>query len=144
MKAIFVNPDGRALPDALARRAVTEVMSNPVVCVTADATLGEALRAMVGSGHRHVVAIHGSGPCLGVLADRVVAAAWAHQADALELASVSSVLEPQAAVVTRSARVTDAARLMRVAGVDAVAVIDEFGHPVGIVTGSDLVALLAA
>jgi CBS domain-containing protein len=56
---------------------------------------------------------------------------------------VSSLLDPAAAVVGAEATVADAARLMRNAGVDAVAVVDAHGLAVGIVTGSDLVALPA-
>jgi len=42
------------------------------------------------------------------------------------------------------AKVLDVARFMRATGTDAVAVADAGGQPVGIVTGTDLVALLAA
>jgi CBS domain-containing protein len=39
--------------------------------------------------------------------------------------------------------VLDAARMMRDTGTDAVVIADEAGAPVGIVTGTDLVGLLA-
>ncbi|TNH31122.1 CBS domain-containing protein [Micromonospora orduensis] len=45
--------------------------------------------------------------------------------------------------MSTEARVIDAARLMRAGGVEAVAIVDADGNPVGIVTGSDLIALLA-
>jgi CBS domain-containing protein len=41
------------------------------------------------------------------------------------------------------AHLVDAARLMRETGVDAVAVVNADRHPVSILTGSDLVSLLA-
>jgi CBS domain-containing protein len=87
--------------------------------------------------------VDGAGRCVGVLADRAVAAAWAHDPGALARVPVAAGLDPDPAVVDSDARVGDAARLMRTAGVDAVVVVDPAGLPVGIVTGSDLIALLA-
>lgn len=143
MKAVFVSrrePDGLG---ALARRAVRHVMSSPVVCVSHDATPAEALRAMVRAHHRHLVVIDGAGNCLGVIADRAVAAAWAHDPDALDRGTVEALIEPEPAFVQEGARVVDAARLMRAGGVDAVAVVNADGHPVGILTGTDLIAIIA-
>jgi CBS domain-containing protein len=74
MKAVYVSrrePDG---PGTLAWRSITHVMSSPVVCVTADASPAEAERVMISRRHRHVVVIDGFGRCLGVLADRALAA----------------------------------------------------------------------
>lgn len=143
MKAIHIAaPDPYAPPAPLARRPISQVMSKPPACVTASAKLETALLAMVGSGLRHLVVLDESGRCVGVLADRAIAAAWADGPDALSCRRVSSVLEPEPATVGVQASVIDAARLMCRAGVDAVAVVDAQGAAVGIVTGSDLVALL--
>nr|WP_281369180.1 CBS domain-containing protein [Phytohabitans rumicis] len=120
-----------------------EVMSSPVTSVSADMTLGDALRVMVRLGHRHLVAVDTDGRCLGVLADRAVTAAWAHDPNSLSVRPVRSALQPASAVVGSRARVLDVARLMRSTGVDAVAVAEADGQPIGIVTGTDLVALLA-
>lgn len=144
MKAIYIagpEPDGGA--GRLARLPVTEAMSSPVFSVAVDVLLGDALQAMVRTGRRHLVAVDGGGRCLGVLADRAVAAAWAHDPAAMSRLSVAAALDPDPTVVNADARVVDAARLMRAAGVDAVAIIDADGLPVAIITGSDLIALLA-
>jgi CBS domain-containing protein len=91
-------------------------MGGPAVTVSVGAMLDEALLKMVRAGLRHLAVVDGGGHCLGVLSDRAIAAAWA----------------------------TDyTARLMGASGVDAVAVVDDQGRPVGLVTGSDLVRLLA-
>ncbi|SCF03596.1 CBS domain-containing protein [Micromonospora coriariae] len=144
MKAIYIagrEPDGG--PGRLATRPVTEVMSSPVFSVDVDILLGDALEALVRTGRRHLVAVDGAGRCLGVLADRAVAAAWAHDHAALSRLTVAAALDPDPATVSTDARVIDAARLMRAGGIDAVAIVDADGRPVGIVTGSDLIALLA-
>jgi CBS domain-containing protein len=143
MKAVYV---ARREPDTLgvlARRSVKHAMSSPVVCVSAAATPGEALRAMVSARHRHLLVIDDAGHFLGVLADRAVAAAWAHDPDALDRGTVAGLLDPEPAFVGETDRVVDAARKMRAGGVDAVAVVNATGHPVGILTGTDLIALIA-
>jgi CBS domain-containing protein len=145
MKAIHVgNTHDAAKPDPLASRPANLVMTSPVVCVTADMPLGAALRTMVNAGSRHLVVVDRDGRCLGVLADRAVAAAWAYNPAALDATTVGLVLDRDAALVGESTQLAAVASRMRSAGIDAVAVVDTDRHPVGIVTGSDLVALLAA
>ena len=140
MKAIYSAPERTG---DLARRPVTTVMSRPVASVPEDMVLGDALRAMVRLRHRHLVVLGRDGGCVGVLADRAIAAAWAHDPQSLSVRPVRSALPGPPAVVGEGAKVLDVARLMRVTGVDAVVVVDPDGRPAGIVTGTDLVALLA-
>jgi CBS domain-containing protein len=143
MKAIYVgNTHDRPRVDPLGRRPVNAVMTSPVICVTDGMCLGDALRTMVNAHRRHLVVVDADGRCRGVLADRAVAAAWAHNPDALGVTPVASVLDPDPALVGESTNLAAVASRMRSAGVDAVAVVDAEGRPVGIVTGSDLVALL--
>ncbi|MEV4416048.1 CBS domain-containing protein [Catellatospora sp. NPDC049609] len=127
----------------LAWRRISEVMTSPVRHVETSTTLGEALAEMVRDGLRHLVVTDEGGRCVGVLADRCVVAAWAAEPASLTYRRVSSVLDRTPAVVAADAAVMDAARLMRTECVDAVAVVDARGVAVGVVTGSDLVALLA-
>jgi predicted transcriptional regulator len=144
MKAIYVgSAQDRPKADPLGRRPVNAVMTSPVICVTGSMSLGDALRTMVNTHCRHLVVVDADGHCRGVLADRAVAAAWAHNPDALGVTPVISVLDPNPALVGESTNLAAVASRMRSAGVDAVAVVDVEGRPVGIVTGSDLVALLA-
>jgi CBS domain-containing protein len=143
MKAIYVSsrqPFGIA--EELARRSVTGVMSSPVASVSEDMLLGDALRVMVRLRHRHLVVVDGDGRCVGILADRAVASAWAEDPTSLSVRPVRSALPKAPALVGAQAKVLDVARLMRSAGADAVAVVDGTGQPMGIVTGTDLVALL--
>jgi CBS domain-containing protein len=89
------------------------------------------------------VVIDETGRCVGVLSDRAIAAAWASDFNALAVRAVASALEPEPATISALDEVIDAAIMMRAHGIDAVAVTDAEGRPVGIVTGSDLVAMLA-
>ncbi|HEX6497483.1 MAG TPA: CBS domain-containing protein [Micromonosporaceae bacterium] len=133
-----------ARPVATADRTVPEVMTQPVVAVLADTTTWDALTAMVGTGLRHLVVVDPADHCLGVLSDRAVAAAWAHDPVAFGESTVVELVDPQPAVLPVDATVRQAAAVMRARQVDAVVVVDDSAHPLGIVTSSDLVALLAA
>ncbi|SNT60841.1 CBS domain-containing protein [Asanoa hainanensis] len=141
MKAIYTGREG--ISPSLGTRPVRRIMSAPPVCVAGSASLGAALRTMVRAGRRHLVVVNRDGTCGGVLADRTIVAAWARHAAALDTTTVDAALDQGAVVVDEGISVARAARLMRGAGVDAVAVVDASLRPVGIVTGSDIVALLA-
>jgi CBS domain-containing protein len=144
MKAIYVeNHDPLADGVNAARRRVTTVMSSPVTCVPIAMPLSEALQTMVRAGLRHLAVLDHDGRFIGILSDRAIASAWATDPGGLAYTTASTVLEPGPATVSRAAHVLDAARVMRAAGTDAVAVLDEAGTIIGIVTGSDLIAQLA-
>ena len=127
----------------LVSRPVTGVMSSPAVAILRSARLGSALAALTRTGLRHLAVVDDQGRCAGIVADRTIAAAWAADPMALECVVVAAVLEPRPALVGADASVGDVARVMHTDGVDAVAVIDRGGRPVGLVTGSDLIALMA-
>lgn len=122
---------------------VEEVMSRPVLSMTADALLGDTLAVMVQTGRRHLAVVDDGFRCLGVVGDRAVAAAWAVDPTSLACTRVGRILDPRPSVVGTDATVQDVARAMYLDCVDAVAVIDRAGRPVGIVTGGDLIALIA-
>jgi len=141
MKAIYIDQRGTGVDPA--HRSVRAVMSTPVSCVGPAVTLGRALQTMAAQGLRHLVVVDDAGRYQGILSDRAVAAAWAADFGCLPRVPVAAVLDTRLACVSADARVIDAARKMRAAGSDAVAVLDPDGTVLGIVTGSDLVALLA-
>jgi CBS domain-containing protein len=129
--------------DDLVGRSVRDAMSRPVLSVTVDVVLSDVLAAMVRTGLRHLAVIDDGARCVGVVSDRAVAAAWAADPTALAYMPVGQVLERRPSVVGADATVGDVAQAMYVDGVDAVAVIDRAGTPIGMVTGGDLVALMA-
>jgi len=122
---------------------VVDLMSHPTICVTPEATLAEALSAMLRSGIRHIVVVEPDGTCLGILTDRAVTAAWAADPSALSWQTAGALLDPLPAVVSATATVSDAARMMFRDRVDAVAVVDDAGRAVGVLTVTDLVVLMA-
>lgn len=143
MKAIYISAREGDSRDHLAQRPIAEVMSKPVITVSMNALLEDALIQMVKTGVRHLAVVDDQGRYLGMLSDRAIASAWASDYDALSHRYVTAALDFQPSKLDYRCTVVDAARLMRKAGVDAVAVVDSSRRPIGIVTGSDLVCLLA-
>jgi CBS domain-containing protein len=143
MKAIYISPREASGRTRLGRRPIVKVMSSPPIVVSERELLDDALVKMINSGVRHLVVVDDTGRCVGVLSDRAITAVWATDFNALAVRSVGSALDPQPATVRVQDEVTDVVAMMRAHGIDAVAVTDTEGRPVGIVTSGDLVALLA-
>ena len=122
---------------------VRSVMSAPVLAVTVDSTLQDALAALVNTGLRHLAVVDASGHCRGLLADRAIAAVWVRDPGALARRRVADLVSGHPPAVHPQAPVTAVARIMVHSGVDAVPVVDATGHLVGIVTTTDLVRALA-
>ena len=123
--------------------AVTTVMSHPVLALSTSAFFSDALHALVTHGLRHLAVVDDTGRCVGLLADRTVAAEWAGRPMAFVRRTVGSVCGDPRPIVDRRASVAAAARMMRRCGTDAVIVVDPDGRPLGILTGGDVIALLA-
>jgi CBS domain-containing protein len=123
--------------------AVTTVMSRPVLAVPVSAFFSDALHALVSHGLRHLAVVDEEGRCVGLLADRTVAAEWAAHPMAFVRRAVVSACDDRQAIVDRDATVATAARMMRSCATDAVIVVDPDRRPLGILTGGDVIALLA-
>ncbi|GAA1636859.1 HPP family protein [Catellatospora bangladeshensis] len=144
MKAIYATPVlVGARRCSWTRRPVAEVMSSPALAAPSSVPLDHALQQMLVGGFRHLAIVDEQGRCIGVLAARAIAAASAGRHVLGEL-TAAEVLDHEAAVLDSRAVVVDAARLMRSAAVDAVALVDDTGCPVGMLTSSDLIKLIAS
>lgn len=127
----------------LVTQPVREVMSHPVLAVTTATTLDIVLGTMVRSGLRHVAVVDRRGVCQGVVSDRAVTAIWAAAPSALAHMTVGEVLDVRPALIPPEAVVGDVARRLYHDRIDAAAVIDRGGRPIGMVTVSDLIGVLA-
>ena len=130
-------------PVDVAERPVVSLMSQPVFAIPVDASLDDALRALLIAGLRHLVVVDAVGQFVGVLGDRQVAAAWAHDPGALNTVTIGEVLDTCPPIVTRTATLRTVARVMRNHLTDVVVVVDPGRVPVGIVTAGDIVAAVA-
>jgi len=128
-------------PGRLGRRPVVEVMTLPAPILADNVPLIEAAAAMVRLGVHCAAVVDRRGRCLGVLDDRTAVSTWS--ADRTTRRTVASALSATPAVIAASAVISQAAQLMRTAGVDALAITDQRDRPVGVLTKSDLIALLS-
>jgi CBS domain-containing protein len=129
----------RIRPEAV---TVGQIMSQPAVAVDAQETAWVALQHLTSSGLRHLVVVSGD-RCIGVLSDRHVAAAWPFGELSRRTQLVLDLLGDARPSVTAGTSAGEAARAMLDAGVDALPVVDAHNRIVGLVTGSDLLKLLA-
>jgi CBS domain-containing protein len=129
----------RIRPEAV---TVGQIMSQPAVAVDAQETAWVALQRLTSSGLRHLVVVSGD-RCIGVLSDRHVAAAWPFGELSRRTQVVLDLLGDTRPSVTAGTTAGEAARAMLDASVDALAVVDAHNRVVGLVTGSDLLRLLA-
>jgi CBS domain-containing protein len=127
---------------------VGDVMTWPVVVIDSGATLAIALERFVASRLRHLVVIRyepdGGPRCIGVLADRHLAACWPLEPTMLEGRTVADVLPHPQSYVRPEDSLETAAASMLTGGQEAVPAIDEDGNVVGIVTVTDVLAAVAA
>jgi CBS domain-containing protein len=124
---------------------VREVMSGHVVTISTTNTLSDVLDRFRVTGLRHLVITDDeTGACAGVVSDRTVSAIWPGLAMSGLERRVAEVLNPDRSTVRAEDTVNAAARRMLDAGGDTLPVIDASAEVVGIVTGSDLLGVLAS
>ena len=121
---------------------VRAVMSSTVVAVRGDCHLSVAVDTFVRTGLRHLVVVDTEGRSGGILSHERVTAAWL-DARVRSGHQVQDIATDPDTYVETDATVQDVARLMRDTGLDAVPVVRRDGRLVGVLTRTDLVALLA-
>jgi CBS domain-containing protein len=118
------------------------VMSAPVITVSLDDTLWTAWGLIHRGGFRHLVVVEGL-RCVGVLDDQRIASAWPLGPISIGRTRVRDILPARVRCVNADAPVPELARVMLDEGIDAVPVTDARDEVVGLVTVSDLLAVLA-
>jgi len=128
-------PDLRSLP-------VQVAMTPVLVTISSRCGLMHAMDTVLSTGLRHLVVVHPDGTLRGILTAEVLATTLMTHAAAAHH-TVGSLIPDIPTVLQAHEPVTAAAELMVSSLVDAVAVVDDDGVPVGILTWSDLVRLMA-
>ena len=120
---------------------VASIMSRQPVAIRSDCELTVALDTFVRTSLRHLVVVDPEGSCLGVLShEQATAAVDVFHA---RRGQVGDLISGRCPRLHRDASVRRAAEAMLLELVDALPVVDDTGHAVGIVTWSDIVALVA-
>jgi CBS domain-containing protein len=126
----------------LSRRPIVEVMTVPAPIVADNVPLVEAAATMVRLGVHHAAVVDRHGQCLGILDDRTAVSTWSTERSSMARQTVASALSAIPAIIAANAVVSQAAQLMLTSRVDALAVTDQRDRPVGVLTKSQLIALL--
>ena len=126
-----------------------DVMSAPLVVVRDYDTIWHALDRFVQTGLHHLVVLDSEDELVGVLDDRGVLAEWPLDAAGMHHRTIGELLRsrenPSAGGVPTTnpaISVRQAGLLMLDLGVDALAVVDDRGRIVGILTSTDLMRSL--
>lgn len=120
---------------------VEEIMTSRLIAIRSDAELGVAVDTFLRHGKRHLLVVDPDRTCRGLVsAEHVLAAlATAGPGSRHVGAHVPAVLSR----VHRTAPVREAARIMLADLVDALPVVDDDGRVVGVVTWTDILAMVA-
>jgi acetoin utilization protein AcuB len=119
-----------------------DVMSSPVVTVSTTDSLWDAWGLIYRSGFRHLVVVEGT-RCVGVLDDRRIVTEWPLGPAMPHRRSVGDVVSRRWRIVVATTPVHDLARIMLEERIDSIPVVNDRGEAVGLVTASDLLALVA-
>jgi CBS domain-containing protein len=131
------------------KASVHDVMSAPLVIVRDYDTIWHAVDRFVQTGLHHLVVLDPEDALVGVLEDRGVLAEWPLDAAGMHHRTIGELLRSRDIAGSGGAPRTHPAVSVRQAGllmldlrVDALAVVDDFGTVVGILTSTDLIRSL--
>lgn len=119
-----------------------DVMSTDLITISPDDAVWTAWTRMSQHRVRHLLVLDGS-RCVGVLDDRRLLLDWPVGPIATLNRRVREVIPYRTRCVLADAPVQQVAWVMHQHRVDSVPVIDETGKPLGLVTVTDLVAVIA-
>ncbi|MDQ7029952.1 MAG: CBS domain-containing protein [Ardenticatenia bacterium] len=127
---------------------VEELMSKDVIAVRPNTPLDEALSLMLNNHVRRLPVVDQSGRLVGILSDRDLRLAAdspflqetpEEVLEHLAQHTVGEIMHTAIHTIEASAPVVEAAKLMRVARVGGLPVVNQAGDLVGIITRSDLI-----
>jgi CBS domain-containing protein len=128
-------------PDPGPEALVADIMSRRIVAIRSDADLSVALETFLRTSLRHLVVVDPDRTCRGLLsAERVLALLGTTPRRGRSVGEHVPVHQPR---VHHGEPVRRAAEVMVVELVDALPVVDDDGRVVGVVTWSDIVAMVA-
>ena len=119
-------------------RTVDDVMTAPVATVRASDGLRAAINRFYVCALRHLIVVDDSGRFVGVINDRVATIAVEQDQHELDRTSVRDLALDRDTVVRTGTSVLEAAEEMLRHSAGALAVTDDRGRVIGIVTGADL------
>jgi CBS domain-containing protein len=135
--------------ETIGKPSVHDVMSAPLVTVRDYDTVWHAVDRFAQTGLHHLVVLDPEDALVGVLDDRGVLAEWPLDTAAMHHRTIGELLRSQDGAGAGGVPRTHPAVSLRQAGllmldlqVDALAVVDDSGKVVGIITSTDLIRSL--
>ena len=128
-------------PEQEQETRVRDIMSRRIVAIRSDAALSVALDTFLRTSLRHLVVVDPDRTCRGLLSAEQLLASLGTSGRRHH--RVADHVAPQQPRVHLAAPVRRAAEVMVVELVDALPVVDDDGRVVGVVTWSDIVAMVA-
>jgi CBS domain-containing protein len=135
--------------ETISKTSVRDVMSAPLVVVRDYDTIWHAVDRFVATGLHHLVVLGPEDQLVGVLDDRGVLAEWPLDAAGMHHRTIGELLRSREAISKTAVARTHPDVSVRRAGllmldqqVEALAVVDDLGVVVGILTSTDLIRSL--
>jgi CBS domain-containing protein len=137
------DPELNAVSAAALDATVATLSPTEPLCLSATATVHEAVRAMLTRRHAGVLIVDGEGRLAGIFTERDVLTRVVGRELDPRRTVLSEVMTPSPEALTTEDRVAYAVYCMSVAGYRTVPLVDAEGRPVGVVTASDILRWLA-
>lgn len=128
-------------PEEEQEARVRDIMSRRIVAIRSDAELSVALDTFLRTALRHLVVVDPDRTCRGLLSAEQLLASLGTTGRRHH--RVADHVAPRQPRVHHEAPVRRAAEVMVLELVDALPVVDDTGRVVGVVTWSDIVAMVA-
>lgn len=139
MAGEWLSADAQSL-EVMRRLTAGDLMSVPIVSVEADVPLSEAVKLMIGKDIERLMVTE-AGKAVGIISSSDFVASIA-RAEKPKRDTVADVMSDAILVCRDKTPVTSAARTMTQAGWRSVLVVDAAGHPLGVVSKTDLLPLV--
>lgn len=128
-------------PEEEQETLVRDIMSRQIVAIRSDAELSVALDTFLRTSLRHLVVVDPDRTCRGLLSAEQLLASIGTTGRRHH--RVADHVPPRQPRVHHAAPVRRAAEVMVMELVDALPVVDDTGRVIGVVTWSDIVAMVA-
>ena len=136
-----IETDRTAEAGAEAEPLVQDIMTSRLVAIRSDAELTVAVDTFLRHGRRHLLVVDPDRRCRGLVSAEHVLAALAMAGPRRR--TIGDHVAPGPPRVQRTAPVREAAQVMLNELVDALPVVDDHGRVVGVVTWTDILAMVA-
>jgi CBS domain-containing protein len=138
-----VEEELREIRGALFDDTIAALRPTDAICLPATATVHEAVQKMLARRQAGVLVVDERGKLVGIFTERDVLNRVVAKDVDVRRTRLSAVMTPNPEALGIAQRVAYAVHCMSVAGYRTVPLVDGDGHPVGIVTVSDVMRWLA-